>query len=141
MRIALAVLAALSLGWSPLHAQRPWLRRCAGIAAQQPANVCYAAVAESLSARLDTLLGELHRALPGSRDSLLRIAQENWHQYLIRQCQFEYGTAQGGTLAPMLEAGCEADLTAARIYELKAHLCEGEGLTGYCEKSRRYDPH
>ena len=34
---------------------------------------------------------------------------------------------------------CEARLTAARIAELKEHLCEGEGLTGPCEASKHYD--
>jgi uncharacterized protein YecT (DUF1311 family) len=140
MRIALILSLCAVLGSpEPLHAQRPWLGRCKGIVAQQSANICYTAVADSLAGRLDTLLAELRRKLPRSRYGELEVAQAHWSRYLVAHCKWEHGIAEGGTRAPMIEAGCEAELTVARIAELKLHLCEGEGLTGPCEASRRYD--
>jgi uncharacterized protein YecT (DUF1311 family) len=141
MRIVLVLSLSAVFGCvEPLHAQRPWRAHCLkGDGAQQPPDICLAAAADSLRKRLDTLLAELQRKLPTSRYSQLKVAQGRWSQYLVAHCKWEYGTAQGGTMASIMESGCEADLTADRIAELKVHLCEGEGLTGPCKASRRYD--
>lgn len=61
----------------------------------------------------------------GAEQALLK-AQRAWITYRDAQCE-NYGfQARGGTMEPMLVAGCLADLTDLRTKELKA-LAEGMG--------------
>jgi len=61
----------------------------------------------------------------GAEQALLK-AQRAWITYRDAQCE-NYGfQARGGTMEPMLVAGCLADLTDLRTKELK-ELSEGTG--------------
>ena len=49
-------------------------------------------------------------------------AQKSWLVYRDAQCEFEGFAARGGSLQPMLVAGCRAALTNERVKELKLLL-------------------
>jgi len=68
---------------------------------------------------------DLDTDMKGAEQALLK-AQRAWITYRDAQCE-NYGfQARGGTMEPMLVAGCLADLTDLRTKELKA-LAEGMG--------------
>ena len=56
----------------------------------------------------------------------LKKAQRAWIDYRDGQCEGMSYQAAGGTMQPMLELGCKADLTNKRIKELK-ELIQGAG--------------
>jgi uncharacterized protein YecT (DUF1311 family) len=56
----------------------------------------------------------------------LKKAQRAWIDYRDGECEGESYQAAGGTMQPMLEAGCDADLTRKRIKELQ-ELIKGMG--------------
>ncbi|MGM4911369.1 lysozyme inhibitor LprI family protein [Rhizobium sp. 768_B6_N1_8] len=69
--------------------------------------------------------GDLEGDMKGAEQALLK-AQRAWISYRDAQCE-NYGfQARGGTMEPMLVAGCLADLTDLRTKELK-ELANGMG--------------
>jgi uncharacterized protein YecT (DUF1311 family) len=56
----------------------------------------------------------------------LKKAQRAWIDYRDGQCEGVSYQAAGGTMQPMLEAGCKADLTGKRVKELQ-ELIKGMG--------------
>jgi uncharacterized protein YecT (DUF1311 family) len=68
---------------------------------------------------------DLDGDMKGAEQALLK-AQRAWINYRDAQCE-NYGfQARGGTMEPMLVAGCLADLTDLRTKELKV-LADGMG--------------
>ncbi|MBB3589834.1 uncharacterized protein YecT (DUF1311 family) [Rhizobium sp. BK529] len=68
---------------------------------------------------------DLDGDMKGAEQALLK-AQRAWITYRDAQCE-NYGfQARGGTMEPMLVAGCLADLTDLRTKELK-ELADGMG--------------
>ena len=56
----------------------------------------------------------------------LRAAERAWVDYRNAQCTFEGASAEGGSMQPMVIAGCAKALTLRRTAELKAILaCDG----------------
>jgi len=66
-------------------------------------------------------------------------AQKKWQAYRAAQCEFEAPRDEIATIMPTIWANCMATAAWNRIDELKFNLCEGRGMTGECEASRRYD--
>lgn len=76
-------------------------------------------------AAMATIDEDLDGDMKGAEQALLK-AQRAWINYRDAQCE-NYGfQARGGTMEPMLVAGCLADLTDLRTKELKA-LADGMG--------------
>jgi uncharacterized protein YecT (DUF1311 family) len=61
--------------------------------------------------------------MAGAADAL-KTAQRAWIGYRDGHCELEGFSARGGSLEPMLVAGCLAGLTQARTRELDAVLVE-----------------
>ena len=68
---------------------------------------------------------DLDGDMKGAEQALLK-AQRAWISYRDAQCENSGFQARGGTMEPMLVAGCLADLTDLRTRELKA-LADGMG--------------
>lgn len=68
---------------------------------------------------------DLDGDMKGAEQALLK-AQRAWITYRDAQCENSGFQARGGTMEPMLVAGCLADLTDLRTKELKV-LAEGMG--------------
>jgi uncharacterized protein YecT (DUF1311 family) len=63
----------------------------------------------------------------------LRTAQRNWIQYRDNECTFETADNEGGSIHPMVYAGCLTRLTKERTRALETHLScwkNGEGCGG-----------
>jgi uncharacterized protein YecT (DUF1311 family) len=68
---------------------------------------------------------ELSEELKGA-DKALLAAQRAWIGYRDGQCELAGFEARGGSMEPMLVAGCKATLTRARTKELKGFIGGGE---------------
>ncbi|MBD9373352.1 lysozyme inhibitor LprI family protein [Rhizobium sp. ARZ01] len=97
------------------------LNICAGkdyAAADAELNRIYREAMKAMEAT-DKELGSLNPAYAGALDALKR-AQRAWIPYRDGQCELAGFEARGGTLEPMLVAGCLSDLTRKRTEELKS---------------------
>lgn len=113
-------LSALLLAGTPaLLAAQTTDDPCPDARTQTEMTVC----AGQMYARADTLLNERYQRLvrllapEAHRVTALREAQRAWIRYRDAHCDFEGSEFQGGTMQPMIEALCKADLTEQRADE------------------------
>jgi uncharacterized protein YecT (DUF1311 family) len=71
---------------------------------------------------LNALYKQLEVKLDTSGKSKLRDAQRAWIAFRDSQCAYERSREAGGTLAPVLEAGCLKRLTGQRVQDLRQML-------------------
>jgi uncharacterized protein YecT (DUF1311 family) len=110
-----------------------------GDLAQRPMNECFAREAKQDQQLLEELLKELNGRLGGSEKERLAEAQSLWSRYMDAHCRWRASFFEGGSVQPTMHSTCISSLTWNRIEELKLVLCEGAGMTGPCEASKRYD--
>ena len=118
-----------------LHGQEP----CDTVSTQTAMNICADRKAARANQRLRSLLADLRASLDSTRFAQLRRVQAQWAAYRAAHCQWEGDAFAGGSVTPMAVSGCFEAVTETRIQQLKIHLCEGEGMTGECPASHRYD--
>lgn len=112
---------------------------CSGDLTQMEINDCWQAQMEAGDQRLTALLEDLEQVLTTAEVAQLRSIQRLWLDYRRRHCQWQADFFAGGSIRPMVYASCADSLTWERITALKFNLCEGQGMTGACEASGRYD--
>jgi uncharacterized protein YecT (DUF1311 family) len=105
---------------------------------QTEINLCAAAEADKAKSSLSRLLAALEVKLSASEWKGLRSVQDDWRRFAEHQCEWEASLSEGGSMAPATRAFCTRTLTRQRIEVLKGFLCEGAGMTGPCEESRRF---
>lgn len=106
---------------------------------QSEMNVCAERAAFAVGVRLDGLLEELRGVLEAaSWDGLGRL-QVQWAKHVKEDCAWERSFFAPGSAAPMIYSRCMKNRTEERIARLKIFLCEGAGMTGPCDASRKYD--
>jgi uncharacterized protein YecT (DUF1311 family) len=101
-------------------------------------NVCAGRKAARQKKKLTALLNDLKQSLEPEKWQELHDLQAAWVTLRDRDCRWETSFAAGGSIAPLVSANCVANLTRERIARLKIFLCEGQGLTGPCDASRKY---
>ncbi|HEX2081273.1 MAG TPA: lysozyme inhibitor LprI family protein [Longimicrobium sp.] len=115
-------------------------RPCWGEDTMSGATRCALGEAQAAQVRLEQLMAELEPSLGPARMEELREIQRDWMQWRHRHCTWDAAPHAGKTMQPIWYASCVAAETQQRIDALKYHLCEGAGMEGDCEASRRYDP-
>ena len=109
-----------------------------GGASQLEMNTCASLAAQAAAAKLAKLVNDLEAKLaPSGRDEFRKI-QAQWQVYRDRDCSWERDMFSGGSVAPMVFGYCAEARTKERIGRLKLLLCEGAGMTGPCDASRKY---
>jgi uncharacterized protein YecT (DUF1311 family) len=101
-------------------------------------NACAAKRADDAQKRLAALLVELKSALQPRVRKGLEDVQARWAELRELDCNWERSMFEGGSVASQVYATCIATQTEQRIERLKLFLCEGAGMTGPCEASRKY---
>ena len=135
-RTLIGVVAFLGItGASPLLGQQD----CGALAPQQAMNACVAERARRSVALLDSLIQDLHGHLQQAPYAQLLNVQRDWTQYRDGHCKWQAHFAEGGSIQPTEYATCIDVVTWNRIDELKLNLCEGNGMTGACTASAKYD--
>ena len=135
-RTLIGVVAFLGItGASPLLGQQD----CGALAQQQRMNACFAERARRSVALLDSLIQDLRGHLEQAEYAQLLNVQRDWTQYRDGHCKWQAHFAEGGSIQPTEYATCIDVVTWNRIDELKLNLCEGNGMTGACTASAKYD--
>jgi uncharacterized protein YecT (DUF1311 family) len=112
---------------------------CGDMATQTAMNICFANEARQSEQLLEALLQELNAKLEPQQRKALASVQANWVEYRRAHCDWQAAFFDGGSIQPTILSTCYQELTRKRIDELKTDLCEGAGMTGECDASRRYD--
>lgn len=123
--LAFASHVALALATAPGKAAPAVACNPAGNQAQL--NACAAQDFEAATAEYAKAYRTLSQSVGNQRRQLLRQAQTEWIQYRVKACEFESSGVAGGSLAPMVNAQCQARMTRARTSELQRFLECREG--------------
>ncbi len=84
---------------------------------------CQSIEMDKRKTELKQLYQKLLRQREESKDKqLLKLAQKRFKQYRKAECRFMGLENKGGSLEPVVIAGCYIDLTKARIKRLRYHL-------------------
>jgi uncharacterized protein YecT (DUF1311 family) len=98
---------------------------------QQGLNQCADAAYKKADAELNTVYKEITRRLKGDAATakLLTNAQKAWIEFRDSECEFANSENVGGSIYPMVYAGCLERLTKTRASQLRAYLkCEDGAL-------------
>jgi len=78
------------------------------------------------TARLDKSLNDVYRALLKTYDAntrnFLLDAERKWVAFRDAECDYQYQTMEGGTMAKLLYGNCELRLTQQRLQDLRDDL-------------------
>lgn len=100
--------------------------KCAG-STQTELNQCAGAELKQTDAAMNAAYGQLMKQIgPKARESL-RDAQKAWLPFRDKSCALEALGSEGGSIQPMVLAGCLAKLTTERTEALKGYLACPEG--------------
>lgn len=117
------LLCAVALAAVALGGAQAGSTACRNAMDQRTLNHCageeFDAADRELNAVYVTLLAAMNN---DSHRTRLRIAQRNWIQFRDKECSFETADNEGGSMHPMVYAGCLTRLTRARTQALQAHL-------------------
>jgi uncharacterized protein YecT (DUF1311 family) len=124
---------------SPVITQTPDDVDCRDTAmTQREMNACAGSKASEATEKLTRLMGELKDTLDDKKWNELQHLQEQWEQFKDENCQWEADFFEGGSVQPMMYAGCLEDYNLQRIKQLKYFLCDGAVMAGPCPASNKY---
>jgi len=89
--------------------------------------------------RLQRLIRELRATLDSAALPGFDRTQARWEAYARAQCDWEGAAYDGGSMRPMIEAGCFAHEVEQRIAALKLFLCGWDNQTPRCDAAKKYD--
>ncbi|GAA4121844.1 lysozyme inhibitor LprI family protein [Aminobacter aganoensis] len=95
-------------------------------------NVCAASDYAASDAKLNAAYGDVMKRLSDNADArkLLLDSQRGWIAFRDAECKFASSGVEGGSIYPMIHAGCLQGLTDARVAQLGAYLkCEEGDLS------------
>lgn len=100
-------------------AQKP---NCNNPQTQSEMNICEGVRYQQADKRLNLVYKQLLPKLENLRRKKLITAQQAWINFRDKSCAFEKSEVEGGTMAPMIEAGCLAEMTKQRTAQLESYL-------------------
>jgi len=99
---------------------------CADAQSQAEMNMCWGKEYKAADAQLNKTYQEFMTKLDESEKAQLRNAQLAWLKYRDTNCEFVADQYKGGTMRPMIAAICLAEVTNARVNELKSQIKDRE---------------
>ena len=99
---------------------------CADAQSQGEMNMCWGKEYKAADAKLNKTYQEFVTKLDESEKVQLKNAQLTWLKYRDANCEFVADQYKGGTMRPMIAAICLADVTNARVNELKSQIKDRE---------------
>jgi uncharacterized protein YecT (DUF1311 family) len=95
-------------------------------AADVELNKVYAEAVTAAREQYRTMRGEPgYKRMPDS-EAVLRKAQRAWVEFRDANCDYQYQVYYGGSLAGLSYLACKAEMTKARVKELKIMMNGGE---------------
>jgi uncharacterized protein YecT (DUF1311 family) len=95
---------------------------CASAQTQAEMNNCAGQEYKSADATLNQVYRQLVAKLDQDEKAELKEAQNAWLKYRDANCTFVADQYKGGTIRPMIEGLCLADVTRNRTAELRAQI-------------------
>jgi uncharacterized protein YecT (DUF1311 family) len=117
--LALCVPASAYFGLAPAWADEADGIDCAHAMAQQDMNICADKDYRKADAELNRAYKTAMAGLDAPNRDLLRASERAWIGYRDAQCTFENAPNQGGSIYPLVYAGCLTTLTRARTKEIR----------------------
>lgn len=117
--LGIVVVPNLASGNSSQVAQRP---NCNNPQTTLEMRMCANESYGKADDKLNQVYQQLKPKLPASHQKKLVAAQLAWIQFRDKNCAFEGAFAEGGTLQPVLELNCLADVTEQRVKDLERYL-------------------
>src|SRR5690349_4989297 len=99
---------------------------CAEAQSQAEMNMCWGKEYKAADAKLNKTYQDFISKLEESEKVQLKNAQLAWLKYRDANCEFVADQYKGGTMRPMILAICLADVTNARVNELKSQIKDRE---------------
>lgn len=100
----------------PPHSQSS----CEAATTQVALTACQSRAAVAADRSLNANYAAAMKALSPASQTLLRTAQRRWLAFRDAHCAFVVAGSAGGSVAPMVRAGCFADLSRARAAQIAA---------------------
>ncbi len=124
MKVVLAtfLLLAVAVGYGIAQKQKP--KPCEAAQTQTDMNICWGNEYKKADAQLNKTYQELAAMLEDEDKAELKTAENAWIKYRDAHCEFASDRYRGGTIRPMIEAICLAEVTANRTTELKNEIKE-----------------
>lgn len=108
------------------YAQEQKKDSCATAQSQAEMNMCWGKEYKAADAKLNNTYQEFMSKVDQSEKVQLKNAQLAWLKYRDANCEFVADQYKGGTMRPMIAAMCLADVTNARVNELKSQIKDRE---------------
>ena len=99
---------------------------CADAQTQADMNICWGKEYKAADATLNQVYGQLMRKLDEADKPQLKQVETAWLKYRDANCEFVADQYKGGSIRPMIEAMCLADVTRNRTTELKNQIKDRE---------------
>jgi uncharacterized protein YecT (DUF1311 family) len=127
MKHVLALLTLFAVvAISVLGQEQKKLDPCADAQSQAEMNMCWGKEYKAADAKLNKAYQDFMSKLDESEKVQLKNAQLAWLKYRDTNCEFVADQYKGGTMRPMIAAMCLADVTNARVNELKSQIKDRE---------------
>ena len=120
--IALALIL-LSTGSTSAQKQKK-TGPCANPQTQAEMNICAGEDFKAADAVLNRVYQQLLAKLDDEEKAQLKDAENAWLKYRDTNCDFVADQFKGGSMRPMIHAGCLADMTKKRTTELRTQIKE-----------------
>ena len=118
--------ASLSVGFLAYPSLAQTKPNCKNPMTQLEMNVCAGQAAKASDRELNRVYRQVRAKYKGTaQDNRLVTAQLAWIRFRDAECAVAAGRFEGGTIAPMIYAGCVDRLTQQRTQDLKGYLEEG----------------
>lgn len=122
MKLIVAALIAFALMTLPIAGQKQKPQPCEAAQTQADMNICWGNEYKKADAQLNKTYQELAALLDVEDKTELKTAENAWIKYRDAHCGFVADQYRGGSMRPMIEAMCMADVTTNRTTELKNQI-------------------
>ena len=124
MKIVTNLLVVLFLISVTVTGQKQKPKPCEDAQTQADMNNCWGNEYKKADAQLNRTYQELAAILEADDKTELKDAENAWIKYRDAHCQFVSDQYRGGSMRPMIEAICLADVTGNRTKELRDQIKE-----------------
>ena len=123
LETTVALWSLLLLGGTSISAQKPKKNDpCADPQSQAEMTQCAVNAYKAADTALNQVYPKLMALLDDEEKAQLKAAQTAWLKYRDANCDFVADQYKGGSMRPMIYAGCLEDVTKKRTSELKTQI-------------------
>ena len=97
---------------------------CANAQSQAEMNICWGKEYKAADAILNQVYRQLVAKLDDDEKTQLKGVESAWLKYRDANCEFVAEQYKGGTIRPMIDAMCLADMTRNRTAELRTQITD-----------------